>query len=109
MPAVQATMTPPTTIQPVLLGTEVSHDQHPPRCQELQSIAGQPLPHLPYHLPSYQPEGYSHESGAIQVHPQQQAALRGDLQEILFVSLCWLSQILLSSFCLLHLCLPLFI
>ena len=96
MPAVQATMTPPTTIQPLLLGTEVSHDQHPPHHQQLQTIARQPLQHLPYHLPSYQytqPEGYSHESGAILVHPptpQQQAALQGDLQlEMLFVSLCF--------------------
>ena len=98
MPAVQAAMTPPTTIQPLLLGTEVSHDQHPPRCQQLQTIAGQSLPHLPYQLPSYQytqPEGYSHESGAILVHPptpNKQAALQGDLQlEMLFVSLCLLS------------------
>ena len=83
-------MSPPTTFQPVPLGTQV-HDVHHPPPPQLQAIAGQPLSHLPYQLPPYQytqPWGYSRVSGsplAYPLIPQQQVALQGDLQEILFV------------------------
>ena len=83
-------MNPPTTFQPVPLGTQVRDVHHPPP-QQLQAIAGQPLSHLPYQLPPYQytqPWGYSRVSGsplAYPLIPQQQVALQGDLQEILFV------------------------
>lgn len=79
-------MSPPATFQPVPLGTQV-HDVHHPPPQQLQAIAGQPLSHLPYQLPPYQ---YTQPWGSgsplpYPLIPQQQVALQGNLQEILFV------------------------
>ena len=80
-------MSPPTTFQPVpALGTQVCDVHHPPP-QQLQAIAGQSLSHLPYQLPPYQ---YTQPWGSgsplpYPLIPQQQVALQGNLQEILFV------------------------
>ena len=76
-------MSPPTTFQPVPVGTQVRDVHHPPP-QQLQALAGQPLP---YQLPPYQ---YTQPWGSgsplpYPLIPQEQVALQGDLQEILFV------------------------
>ena len=78
-------MSPPTTFQPVPLGTQVRDVYHPPP-QQLQAIAGQQLSHLPYQQPPYQ---YTQPWGSgsplpYPLIPQQQVALQGNLQEILF-------------------------